>query len=226
MKSLKKTSFLALALTATLAVPLAAQAQQAGTWLLRAGAMSIIPDVSSGELSAPSIPDVRIDVDAASSLAGGVSYMLTDHWSVDVPLALPFKHRIKGDGAIAGSGRIGSTKVLPATVFMQYRFREAQSTWRPYLGAGATYAHFFDETGNGTLTAITNPGGPGTRLDIDDKLALTLQAGLTYSLTPKVFLEGMVAKTFLKVRSKLSTGQTIDARLDPVTVGLYIGYRY
>jgi outer membrane protein len=215
----------ALSLVGTL-VALGAHAQQAGTWMVRGGVTSIIPQVKSETLSAPTVPNVRIDVDSATSFGGGVSYMLTDHWSLDVPLALGFKHKIRGADAIAGAGEIGTAKVLPATLFVQYRLREAQDTWRPYVGAGLTYAYFYDETGNGTLTGITNPGGPGTNLDIKNRFGFTVQSGMTYSLTPQVFLEGMLAKTFLKVRTNLSTGQTINARLDPVTVGLYVGYRF
>jgi outer membrane protein len=216
----------ALSLMASLLWATAAQAQSAGTWLGRIGATSVMPQVKSDELSAPSVPNTRIDVSNATSLGGGISYMLTDNWSVDLPLALPFKSKIKGAGAIEGSGEIGSAEVVPVTVFAQYRFREARATWRPYVGMGLTYANFINEKGNGTLTGLTNPGGPGTNLKIKDKFALTPQIGATVFVTPKVFIEGLVAKSFLKTRSTLSTGQTIDVRLDPLTVGLYVGYRY
>src|SRR6218665_2561211 len=131
---MKKTTFSSALVAASLGLCGLAQAQQAGTWMFRVGAMSIIPQVRSGDLSAPSVPGVQIDVDSATTLAGGISYMLTDNWSLDLPLAVPPKHKIKGDGAIAGSGEIGSTRVVPATLFLQHRFLEAQSTWRPYLG--------------------------------------------------------------------------------------------
>jgi outer membrane protein len=221
----KKFALSSALVAATLGFCGLAQAQQAGTWMFRVGAMSIIPQVSSGDLTAPSPTGVKIDVDKSTTLAGGISYMLTDNWSLDLPLAVPPKHKIKGDGTIAGSGEIATTRVVPATMFLQYRFREAEATWRPYVGAGLTYARFYGEKGNGTLTAITDPGG-STTLSIKSEFAPTVQAGMTYSLTPKIFLDGWVGKTFLKVRSTLSTGQHIDTKLDPVIVGLSVGYRY
>lgn len=227
MSSNKKVfQFAGLVLIGALGAHKGAHAQQAGTWLVRAGATSINPQVDSGQLSAPSLPDVRIAVDSNTTLGGGVSYMLTDNWSVDLPLALPFKHHISGDGAIAGSGEIATTKAMPATLFLQYRMREANASWRPYVGAGVTYAHFMKETGNGTLTAITNPGGPGTTLKIKDQWALSVQTGLTVALTPSVFLEGTLGYTWLKAHTTLSTGQTIDAKISPIMAGLYVGYRY
>ncbi len=33
-------------------------------------------------------------------------------------------------------------------------------------------------------------------------------------------------KTYLRNKNTLSTGQTIDTRLDPVSINLSIGYRY
>jgi outer membrane protein len=35
-----------------------------------------------------------------------------------------------------------------------------------------------------------------------------------------------VSKTFLKTKTSLSTGQTIDTRLDPTSVSLAAGYRF
>ena len=144
---------------------------------------------------------------------------------MDLPLAWPLKHTIKGDGAIAGSGEIGTTKVAPATLFAQYRFNEASAAWRPYVGLGLTYAIFFDETANGTLTALTDPGG-STTMKIKDRFGITPQVGLTYAVDPQWFVEGMVAKSLLKTTTTLSTGQRIDTKLDPWTVGLYVGWKY
>jgi len=135
-------------------------------------------------------------------------------------------HQLHADGAIKGSGQIGSTKAIPATLFGQYRFGEANATWRPYVGAGPTYAKFTETTGNGTLTALTNPGGPGTSLKIKDKLGYSIEAGITYAFSPKCFADLTVIKTKLKTTSTLSTGQTIDVTLDPVTVGFYVGFKY
>jgi outer membrane protein len=223
---IQHTALTALALGAALCASLPAHAQSKGDWLIRAGLTSVNPQVKSGDLSAPTVPGTKIDVTPSTVVGGGISYMLTDNWSVDLPLAVFLEHKIKGDGAIKGSGQIGSTKAIPATLFGQYRFGEANATWRPYVGAGPTYAKFTETTGNGTLTALTNPGGPGTSLKIKDKLGYSIEAGITYAFSPKCFADLTVIKTKLKTTSTLSTGQTIDVTLDPVTVGFYVGFKY
>ncbi|RPE62901.1 outer membrane protein [Tibeticola sediminis] len=221
-----KLSTLAL-LGAALLTASAAQAQTAGTLSARLGAMQISPSVTSGDLSPPAFPHTTADVGNASQLAGGVNYTVDDHWAIDVPLALPFKHNIYGDGAIAGVGKIGETKALPITVFAQYRFGEANAKVRPYVGAGPTYAKFFKERSTNTLTALTGgtPSNP-TTLSIESKLVPTVQFGVTLMLNDRWFIDAVAAKTWLKTRTTLSTGQTLDIKLNPTTVGIMVGYRF
>ena len=81
--------------------------------------------------------------------------MVTDNLALDLPLATPFKHDLVGDGAIAGVGKLGSTKAIPATLMLQYRFNEANAAFRPYVGLGVTYAHFYGEKTTATLNGLT-----------------------------------------------------------------------
>ena len=205
---------------------LSAGAQTSGTWLVRMGATNISPQVTSDNMTAPSFANTKTDVGGDTQLSGGLTYMYTDHFSVDVPIALPFKHKLYGDGAIAGVGQIGGVKALPFTVFGQYRFNQATSVFRPYVGLGLTYAYFFDESGSGALTAMTNPGGAATTLSVESKFALTPQLGFTYVMTEKWMLDASFSKTYLKTRTSLSTGQTIDTRLNPNVFSLGLGMKF
>lgn len=204
-----------------------AQAQTAGTWMLRGGVMNITPKVDSGNLTASSLPGTQIDSDGDTRLAGGITYMLTNNWSLDVPLSMPFRHNLTGAGAIQGVGKIGETRSLPMSLFGQYRFGEANAQFRPFVGGGLTYAKFYKERSTSTLTAIT--GGTSsnpTLLSLDSKLAMSILAGATVALNDRWFVEGTVVKTFLKTKGTLSTGQTIDVTLNPLTLALGVGYRF
>jgi len=223
MKNNFKLSLVALALVAGSA----AQAQSAGTWMARVGGIGLYPQVSSGDLSPPAFPNTQTDVSSDWTLGGGVTYMITDNWSVDVPLALPFTHTLTGAGAIAGVGTIGTTKALPITMWGQYRFGEAKSTFRPYLGAGLTYAYFYDENATNTLNALSGgtPSNP-TTFSIQSKWAFGVQAGATYAFNERWFLDGMLGYTWLKNTTTLSTGQTQPMTLNPVSVAISIGYKF
>ncbi|MBK8360460.1 MAG: OmpW family protein [Comamonadaceae bacterium] len=223
MKQTFKLSLVALALVAGSA----AQAQSAGTWMARVGAIGLYPQVSSGNLSPPAFPNTQTDVSSDWTLGGGITYMITDNWSVDVPLALPFTHTLTGAGAIAGVGTIGTTKALPLTVWGQYRFGEAKAAFRPYLGAGLTYAYFYDENATNTLNALSGgtPSNP-TTFSIQSKFALSVQAGATYAFNERWFLDGVVGYTWLKNTTTLSTGQTQPMTLNPVSVAISVGYKF
>jgi outer membrane protein len=223
---MKHTSKLLLS-TLVLASSYAAQAQTAGSWLVRGGLTNITPSVQSGNLTAPSLPNTQTAVGGNTQLAGGITYMYDDTLAVDVPLALPFKHEISGSGAIAGVGKLGDVKALPMTVLAQWRFNEAAAQFRPYLGAGLTYAKFYGAKATSTLSTLT--GGTAanpTTLSVGSKFAPTFQMGGVYTIDKTWFVDASLAYTLLKTKTTLSTGQTLDATLNPVSLSVAVGYRF
>ena len=221
--------FLAVAAAAILATG-SVCAQTAGTWMLRAGATRLVPVGPSDCMSAPDYGDgsgcTRSNVSASTALAGGVTYMYTDNISVDVPLALPFKHDVMGAGSLQGAGKLGEVQALPITVFLQYRFLQANDKFRPYVGLGLTYAHFFKEQGSYHLTQTTNPGGPATTFTVDSKTIVTPQIGATLALNEKWFADVFYSKSKLSTTTHFSTGQTMNAGLDPAGYGIAVGYKF
>jgi len=204
-----------------------AHAQVAGTWSARLGATQVRPNVDSGDLTAPSLGGTRADIRSSTEPSGGLTYAITDHVSVDVPLAAPFHHDIVGDGAISRVGKIGEVRALPITVLGQYRFFEPTATWRPYVGAGVTYAKFYKARSTAVLSALTGgtPARP-TTLSVDSKFGATLQVGLTYAFNARWFLDATYLHTFLSTRTTLSTGQTLDTDLNPDAIALSVGYNF
>ena len=214
------------ATVAALGAAFSTSAQQAGDVMLRAGYGTIAPNVTSGDMSAPSISGSKSDISSGSSLLGGVTYMVTDNMSVDLPLALPFKHKISGAGALAGTGDLGEVQALPITLFGQYRLLDASDALRPYAGLGLTYAYFFNESGSGALTAITNPGGTPTKITVAGQWTYTIQFGASYAFDKQWFVDGFYSYTPLKTTTTLSTGQTQEITLNPSAFGLSLGYKF
>ena len=220
-----KNSVRIIAAAAALAACGLASAQSAGSWLARVGVTHLAPDVNSGNLSAPSFPNTKVDAKSNTQLGGGITYMLTDNLAVDVPLATPFKHDLTGDGAIAGVGKLGSTKAIPATLMMQYRFNEANAAFRPYVGLGVTYAYFYDEKTTATLNGLTggtlaNP----TTAKVDNKFGALAQLGFVYNFNERWFVDASYSKSFLKTKIHLSSGQSINVKLDPNVFALAVGF--
>jgi outer membrane protein len=216
-----------LALAAAMTVASAASAQQtAGTWLGTVGVNKITPKVDSGDVTAPALPGTKTDVGSDTKPRFTIGYMVTDNISGELDLGLPYKHELSGAGAIQGTGKLATAEVLPPTLFVQYRFLNADSMFRPYVGLGFTYAMFQKERGSGQLTAILNTGGPGATFKLDDKAAASFQIGGTVKINEKWFLDASVIKTKLKTTAHYSTGQTQEVRLDPLAVNFSIGYAF
>lgn len=205
-----------------------AHAQAAGTWFGGIGVTHIAPDVNSGNLSAPSAPGTQIDVSSDTRPTLFVGRMITDHISVEVPIGTGFKQSIRGDGAIAGVGEIATVRTLPITVFAQYRFLEPTSRWRPYVMLGLTYAYSYGERGSAALNGVNpaNPPGGNTLLDVDSRFGLTPGLGVTFNINERWFVDAQYAKSFLKTKATLSTGQTIEAKINPNVYRLAVGMRF
>ncbi len=204
-----------------------AHAQVAGTWMVRAGATHIAPNVTSGDLSAPSLPRTQADIKGASQVSGGITYMVNDHFAIDLPLALPFKNEIVGAGSIEGVGKIADVKALPATLIAQWRFMPPKSSFRPFVGLGLTYASFFGARGTPTLTALTGgtPANP-TTLEVSSKFAPTVQAGANLDLGGNWFINGNMTYTPLSATTTLSTGQTQDSKINPASYSVSVGFMF
>lgn len=199
-------------------------AAETSPWSFRVGATQITPHVVSGNLTTPSFTGTKADIGSSTQLSGGINYKLDERWSVDVPLALPFEHALYGDGAIRGVGKLGAVKALPFTMLMQYQLTPESPTVMPYLGAGITYVKFYGETGTAVLTGITGgvPANPTTPR-IESRWAPSFQIGAKFKLTEIWHLDVSYVKTYFDTQNKLSTGQTLDATINPSALSMGLG---
>ena len=224
---MKKHS-IASALVATVALcgAGAAQAQVAGQVMVKLGWNKIIPKVKSDDLTAPALPGSKIDIKSASALFFTATYMITDDISVEALGGLPYKHDIVGAGAVAGVGKIGSVHQVSPTLLLQYRFLAADGPFRPYVGAGPTFAKFYGSKGSAALTAVTNPGGPPTTIGGDTEWGATIELGGNYKIDKNWFIDAALLKTFISTKATLSTGQSTKAKLNPIAINASIGYTF
>ena len=222
MNSVAKTLIAA----AALACAANASAQSAGQWTAKFGFNQLTPKVESGDISAPALPFTKADVSSDIQPVVIIAYGLTDNISLEGALGTPYKHKISGAGSIAGSGELGTVEALPPTLFAQYRFFAPTATFRPFVGIGATYAYFMKAKGSGRLTALTNPGGPSTTFDIDNKFTYTAQAGVAMNFSERWFADVTVNKSRVRTDVHFSTGQNQHMKLDPVAVVLAVGYKF
>jgi outer membrane protein len=223
MKSILKIGFVATAMS--MAMP--ASALDLQDWSFKVGMNQIVPDVASGNMTAPALPGTQVDVDSDTQPIFTVSYAYNDYYSVELLLGLPYTHDINGAGAVDGAGTTGTVESLPPTIFGQYYLLPAESKFRTYLGLGVTYAYFQNETGTGALTALTNTGSPtATTFTVDSAWGVSAQIGAKYYIDDHWFVDASIVKTYLQTTAHFSTGQTVDVHLDPHAYSMGVGYRF
>lgn len=227
MNNTGKNALSLLAVALALVCSANASAQSAKQWSVSLGVKKITPKVSSGFLTAPTLPGVKIIAEDDTQPFLTFTYMVTDNISVETYLAPPFKHDQIGVGSINGVGKLGSVESLPATLMLQYRFFEPKSTWRPYVGVGVNYGYFQKERGSAQLTALTNTGSSiPTTFKVDSAWGSTLGLGTTLALNERWFADFSVTKTYIKTTAHFSTGQFINTKIDPVSASVSIGYHF
>jgi outer membrane protein len=223
--ALKTLAVVAAAVT-TLGVSATASAQSAGDFSLQLGLKKITPIVDSGTLTAPTQPGVKTGAGNDTQPVITIDYMVTDHIGLETFIAPPFKHDQIGEGSLLGVGKLGTVESLPATVFVQYRFFAPNAKVRPYVGVGITYAYFRKETGSAQLSALSNTGGAPTTFSVESTWGYGFQLGVSVALNDHWFLNSDVTKSYVNPVTRFSTGQTIQAKLDPISASISLGYHF
>lgn len=208
-------------LMAALAITGGAAFAAPGDWMVRVGPALVGPNDDSGALSGADAPgDARVAVDDSVSLGITLTWMATDNIGIGVLGAWPFKHDIKGAGALGGAGKIAEVRHLPPTVTLQYHLNPGASL-RPYIGAGLNYTTFFSEKTTGAIADFD--------IDFDDSFGWALEAGVDYDLGPDWFLSAQLWYVAIDTKAKLSgpadLGE-VSVDIDPWVVMIGAGRRF
>ena len=177
-------------------------AAQESPWLVRARAVNLnmANEVTTAGLATVGANDKTIgEVD--------VTYFFNKNVAAELILTLP-----QSQAVYAGTSPLGSFKHLPPTLTLQYHFTDFQS-FKPYVGAGINY------------TKITGDNLTGFHLD-NHSYGAAFQAGVDVPLTKQVSLNFDVKKVYIRSDVYDSSGSVGTLKLDPVLVGVGVGYRF
>ena len=181
----------------------AAMAQQTteGPWLVRARAVhldSANKDSTGLNLSVNDkwLPEVDI------------SYFFNKNIAAELILTVPQRHTLS-----AGGTAIGSLKHLPPSLLVQYHFTDAPG-FKPYVGAGVNYTRF---------SSIRLPAG----VDVDrNSFGGALQLGVDIPVAKDVYLNFDVKKVYIKTDVSAAGNKIGTFKVDPVLVGIGLGWRF
>jgi outer membrane protein len=181
---------------------------QESPWLVRVRAVHLDMADKSDPVGGAGASD-RLTVSDKTIPEFDVSYFFTPNWAAELVLTYPQKHDVALDGQ-----NIGSFKHLPPTLLLQYHF-VLDAPLKPYVGAGLNYT---------TMSKVNLLGGAASLEH--DSVGLALQAGVDYAIDKKWSLNFDVKK--VQIRSDLYIGGAKASRVkvDPLMLGLGVGYRF
>lgn len=190
-----------------------------GNFMVRVQGTVVDPD-SSAKVSVAGAPLAGADAEVGTEVlpTATLTYFFNDNLALELFCCFASLDA-KGKGAIAGVD-LGDFWVFPPALSLQYHFND-MGGWKPYVGAGVQYIHFFSE-GRSSL-----PGAP--KIDLDDALGFTLQAGLDVSLGGGWYLNADVKKTWIETDATWTSGLGLvsaDVDIDPWIFSLGVGYRF
>jgi outer membrane protein len=189
--------------------------KEAGTFMVRARAIGVIPLDSSS-----SITTIGGHVSATAQAAPEVdlSYFITDHVALEL-IAATTRHNVSAQGTAVGNVDVGSVWVLPPTLTLQYHFMP-HSAFSPYVGAGINATFFYG----------ASPSEPTvTHVSFSNNVGAAIQAGFDYNFTGHWFANFDVKQIFLNTTAHVDAlGTTVAAKtwLNPLVIGAGIGYRF
>jgi outer membrane protein len=224
MKPQPAAGLLAAALLAALTAGAAeALAFEAGDVLLRLRGIGIVPTDASEGIQ-PDLLGSGVMAQPMGVPELDLTYMITERFGVEL-IAATSPHDIDGEGGLGGLDKVGEVWLLPPTLLVQYHFLP-DSDLRPYVGAGLNVTFTYWEDVEGDLE--TTLGGP-TDLSLDNSIGWALQAGFDYRIDDRWSVNADLKYIAISVDGTLTTGttkRTMEVDIDPIVLGLGVGYRF
>ncbi|GLR12239.1 putative outer-membrane protein y4mB [Chitinimonas prasina] len=197
---------LSLALAASAALPLAAQAEE-GPWLVRLRAVNL--DSANKDNTG-----LNLSINNKVIPEFDISYFFTPELAAELVLTYPQKQTIR-----SGSVDIGSLKHLPPTLTLQYHFN-GQGAFKPYVGAGINYTRFSQVQFHPAVVAALQPSIS------KNSVGLALQAGLDYKLNDSTYLNFDIKKVQIRTDVKSAGTKVGEFKVDPWLIGAGAGWRF
>ena len=217
--------------------PLAALADDttvtAGPNTLRVGAYFVQYHLDATDFSGPFTPSgLNADVKNLTTLYFAYLRDLTPNWTLELTAGLPpISHTIGKGPATVGSLPYSGVDLATArwfspTLLAEYNFLAPTSAFRPYLGGGVNYTHFFARNATGSGEAVL--GGP-TSVYLSDSLGLVGTIGATYRLDRHFSFDASYSRA--QVNSHLNTNtlgisRSSEVRFNPGSVVVAVGYSF
>lgn len=203
-------------------LPSVALAKSAGDIVMRIRGLGVIPFEGGPGNGGTAVVggDTSLDTDLTPEV--DFSYFITDNIAAELILGTTI-HQASLVGSTLGNLDLGSVRLLPPTLNLQYHLMP-KADFSPYVGVGINYTIFYDESGgngNGQGVIVTN-------IDYENSFGYGFQVGMDWKIDDRWHLNVDLKKIFLDTKINVNRGTIIvdDADVDPLIIGLGVGYRF
>jgi outer membrane protein len=179
----------------------AAFAQQAeGPWLVRARAVNL--QASNGDTTG-----LGLSTNNKWLPEVDFTYFINKNIAAELILTVPQSQTLYSNGAA-----IGSFKHLPPTLTLQYHFD--MNGFKPYVGAGINYTR---------LSSINLPAG----VSVDsNSFGPALQVGVDIPVGKNLYVNFDVKKVYIRTDVSAAGSKLGTFKVDPLLVGVGLGWRF
>lgn len=205
---MKKSAAVVLAVSALGLFSTQTMAQQQSPWQVRARVIHLAPADNSDPVGGAGASD-RLSVSKKTIPEVDISYFFTPNLAAELVLTYPQKHTVYLDG-----NNVGTFKHLPPTLLLQYHFMPDKQ-FSPYVGAGVNYTR---------ISSVNLLGGAGSLEN--SSVGFALQAGVDYKLDKNWSLNLDIKKVQIRSDLMISGVKASALQVDPLMVGVGLGYRF
>lgn len=183
-----------------------------GALLVRARIVNLQMTNTSEAIPSLSVPADAIEVNDKTIPEVDITYFFTKNIAAELILTYPQKQEVTLSGT-----KIGTFKHLPPTLTAQYHFLP-DGMVRPYVGVGFNYTRIssvsLNVPGVGALDLDKSSIGPAAQIGVDVKIADNL------------FLNVDIKKIYINSDVKAGGTKVSEVKLNPLAIGVGIGYRF
>lgn len=228
-----KVSLFAFAAAGATLAGLGAQPAHAQDNTVRAGIYVIRYNASADAVSGPFAPTgLGLDVKNVNTLYLAYLRRITPHLSIELAGGWPPKTETVGKGpATVGSvpydGQVIATaKWFSPSLLAIWHFTGPEATWRPYIGAGVNYTHFYDRTSTAAGNAVA--GGP-TTISLSDSWGPAGTIGILWHIDRNWSMDASYSRAKVKTDLEANTSGAVrrsSIDFNPSAFVFSVGYSF
>ena len=162
------------------------------------------------------------------SLAKDINPQLEIELAAGLPPTHDLSVRVAPETPVLGQfdGRVlARVRQVAPNLYLNYKFGDAQSAWRPFVGLGVNYTRL---SARSALAIGSNIGGR-VHLHMGSSWGLAAQAGMSYRINDRWSAQASVATFRVKSRMTVHAGgieRGVTLRMNPVAAAAGLSYSF